>query len=51
LKEAVAALELLVLVLDDLDTVDNLHESGLESFGLSVRIVRCGVPMTDWLRG
>jgi hypothetical protein len=50
LKEAVAALELLMLVLDDLDTVDNLHESGLESFGLSVKMVSC-VPKTDGLRG
>jgi hypothetical protein len=35
LQESVAALEFLVLVLDDLDAIDNLHEASLERFGLS----------------
>jgi hypothetical protein len=35
LQESVAALEFLVLVLDDLNAIDNLHEASLERFGLS----------------
>jgi hypothetical protein len=36
LEELVTTLELLVLRLDDLDTVDDFEEAGLESLGLSV---------------
>jgi hypothetical protein len=35
LQKSVAALELLVLVLDDLDAIDNLHKTGLQLLGLS----------------
>jgi hypothetical protein len=35
LQKSIAAFELLVLVLDDFYAVDNLHETGLQSFGLS----------------
>jgi hypothetical protein len=35
LEEAVAAFELLVLVLDDFDAIDNLHKACLKLLGLS----------------
>jgi hypothetical protein len=35
LQKSIAAFELLVLVLDNFYAVDNLHETGLQSFGLS----------------
>jgi hypothetical protein len=38
LEELVAALELLVLRLDNLDTVDDFEEAGLESLCLSVAV-------------
>jgi hypothetical protein len=38
LEELVAALELLVLRLDNLDTVDDFEEAGLKSLCLSVAV-------------
>lgn len=45
LQELVAAFELFMLVLDNLDAINNLHQTGLESFGLSsktVSLIRTG---------
>lgn len=45
LQELVAAFELFMLVLDNLDAINNLHQAGLESFGLSsktVSLIRTG---------
>jgi hypothetical protein len=45
LQELVAALELFMLVLDNLDAINNLHQTGLQSFGLSsktVSLIRTG---------
>jgi hypothetical protein len=39
LQELVAALELFMLVLDNLDAINNLHQTGLQSFGLSSKTV------------
>lgn len=50
LEKLVAALELLVFVLDNLDAVDNLHEAGLEGFCLSsetVSLVRAGTKVKN----
>lgn len=46
LKESVASLQLLMLIFDDFYAVDDVHETGLQSFGLSGDVGQsdvCGV--------